>query len=64
MTTPDKCPNCAELDALFELQQTRVAAATKAWQDAHPDRADVFPDLGELVNWLMVRAGLAPIPRP
>lgn len=41
----------AELERLFELQQTRVKEATKLWQEAHSP--DVLPDLGKLVEWLL-----------
>lgn len=44
----------AELHALFALQQTRMAEATKAWQAATGKR-DVLPDLGDLLAWLMDR---------
>jgi len=44
-----------ERDALFDLQWRRSREADKLWQAAHPDRADVWPDLGELLGWLMSR---------
>lgn len=47
-----------ELEALIELQRRRVGAATEAWRAEH-NQPDVFPDLGELVEWLMEKAGKA-----
>lgn len=41
-----------ELRRLFEMQHRRTDEAVKLWRDAHPDR-DVFPDLGELLSWLL-----------
>ena len=43
----------AELDALFDLQWKRMGEATKAWQEAHPGKDDVWPDLGDLLTWLL-----------
>ena len=44
----------AELEALFALQQTRMAEATHMWQEA-TGKQDVLPDLGDLLAWLMAR---------
>jgi len=44
----------AELEALFALQQTRMAEATHMWQEA-TGKQDLLPDLGDLLAWLMVR---------
>jgi len=44
----------AELEALFALQQTRMAEATRMWQEA-TGKQDVLPDLGDLLAWLMAR---------
>ncbi len=41
-----------ELEALFDLQHTRVLTATKLWQKAHK-QPRVHPDLGKLVEWLL-----------
>lgn len=41
-----------ELNMLFEMQQRRVQKAIKLWQQATGNK-DVFPDLGELVEWLL-----------
>jgi hypothetical protein len=43
----------SELQALFDLQHTRVKAAEALWRKAHPGKEHVTPDLGELVGWLM-----------
>jgi len=45
----------AELEALFALQQTRMAEATEAWHKA-TGKHDVLPDLGDLLAWLMTRS--------
>lgn len=42
-----------ELQALFDLQQTRYGEATKMWRDAHPGNDLVMPDLGALLEWMM-----------
>ena len=40
--------------ALFDLQQTRMQTATALWQQEAPDeRANVWPDLGVLLTWLL-----------
>lgn len=45
-----------ELRALFDLQQTRMAAATALWRAEDPaTRAQVLPDLGALLQWLIER---------
>lgn len=43
----------AELERVFELQQTRMGKATKMWRKAHPGKKNVLPDLGDLLEWLM-----------
>jgi len=43
----------AELQALFDLQWKRMRLAEKLWCDAHPDRKNVRPDLGALIQWFM-----------
>lgn len=45
------------LDAVFNMQHKRLKRAEKAWQEAH-NKPDVIPDLGELVEWLMEKAGI------
>ena len=45
----------AELEALFALQQTRMAEATRMWQEAM-GKQDALPDLGDLLAWLIVRS--------
>jgi hypothetical protein len=42
----------AELEALFDLQRTRMAPATEAWQAA-TGRHGTLPDLGRLLDWLL-----------
>jgi len=44
----------AELQSLFDLQHTRTLMAAAMWQ-AETGK-DCFPDLGELVRWLMEKA--------
>lgn len=44
--------------ATFDLQHTRTVKADKLWQVAH-DKPDVWPDLGELIDWLLGRADAA-----
>jgi hypothetical protein len=41
----------AELEALFTLQQTRMAEATSAWQQTTGETG--LPDLGRLLTWLL-----------
>ena len=43
----------AELQALFGLQRTRMDAARALWQEAHPEKENVCPDLGDLLAWLI-----------
>lgn len=43
----------AELQSLFDLQRKRMDAARALWQQAHPDKENVWPDLGDLLAWLM-----------
>jgi hypothetical protein len=45
----------AEHDARFELCHKRTLEADKLWQQAH-NQPNVWPDLGELIEWLMKRA--------
>jgi hypothetical protein len=45
----------AELESLFALQQTRMAEATSAWQQATGETG--LPDLGRLLTWLLAEAG-------
>lgn len=44
----------AELNALFDLQHTRMAEATQLWR-RETGRENVSPDLGRLLEWLMER---------
>lgn len=39
-------------DRLIALQRKRTLAASEAWQKAH-NKPHTFPDLGELIDWLM-----------
>lgn len=43
------------LQSLFELQHKRVVEADKLWQKAH-DQPKAWPDLGELIDWLLSMA--------
>jgi len=47
----------AEKQSLFDLQHTRTLEASAAWQ-AEAGK-DCFPDLGELIRWLMEKAKLS-----
>ncbi len=44
-----------ELQALFDLQSTRMEKASALWREAHPSEKLVLPDLGDLLEWLMER---------
>jgi hypothetical protein len=47
----------AQYQQLFALQWNRVQEATKLWRAEDPEkRANITPDLGTLVGWLMERA--------
>lgn len=46
------------LNRLFDMQHRRMGKATLAWRDA-TGREHVSPDLGDLLQWLMERAGIA-----
>ncbi len=49
--------DAAALQALFDLQWTRMGEATAMWRAEKPDeRALIMPDLGDLLAWLMARA--------
>jgi len=52
---PEAGVRIAELEALFALQQTRMAEATEAWHKA-TGKHDVLPNLGDLLAWLMTRS--------
>ena len=41
-----------ELNALFDMQHTRIQKAQHLWQKA-TGKKETFPDLGELLEWLM-----------
>lgn len=45
-----------EVNRTFNLQRSRMGAATRLWQKA-TGRTDTWPDLGDLLAWLMKRAG-------
>lgn len=47
-----------ELQALFNLQHQRSLDAMKRWQQA-TGRDDVWPDLGEMLKWLLERDDIA-----
>jgi hypothetical protein len=44
---------CEELKKLFDLEWTRMRAATAFWQERNPGNDLVWPDLGDLLQWLM-----------
>lgn len=41
----------AEWDALFDLQHRAMVRATKVWQEAHPERPGIHPDLTKMLGW-------------
>lgn len=46
----------AEMQALFDLQWTRMGDATRLWVAEDPKtRAGILPDLGDLLTWLIKR---------
>ena len=47
-----------DLNRLFQMQHKRVFHADNLWREAHPGNENVIPDLGELVEWLVKKAGL------
>jgi len=50
----DQAAELAELRALFQLQWTRSREADARWRAEDPEaRANVWPDLGVLLKWLM-----------
>jgi len=46
----------AEKQSLFDLQHTRTLEADKLWQEETGHDCNCFPDLGELIRWLMEKA--------
>lgn len=54
------CAFCRDLQALFDMQQKRMAKATARWRAADPaTRQHVLPDLGDLLAWLMAETDRA-----
>jgi hypothetical protein len=50
----DQAGELAELRTLFQLQWTRSREADARWRAEDPEaRANVWPDLGVLLKWLM-----------
>jgi hypothetical protein len=50
----DQAAELTELRALFQLQWTRSREADARWRAEDPEaRANVWPDLGVLLKWLM-----------
>lgn len=47
-----------ELQALFDLQSTRMEAASALWREHNPRERYTEPDLGELLKWLADRLEL------
>lgn len=47
-----------DYDKMFDMQYSRSMEATALWREEDPEgRRLVFPDLGELLTWLMERGG-------
>lgn len=40
-------------EATFDLYSRASERAIALWQEAHPDRSDVWPDTAELIMWLI-----------
>lgn len=52
-----------ELQALFDVQWLRAREATAAWQAEDPAARELtWPDLGDLLAWLMAKARVGPRP--
>ncbi len=45
-----------ELQALIDMQHERVVEANRLWREAHPGNDLVMPDLGRLIDWLLLRS--------
>jgi hypothetical protein len=45
--------DAAQLNLTFDLQWEADQRAIKAWQAAHPERPNVWPDRCDMVVWLM-----------
>jgi len=45
-------------NCLIKLQHKRTVEASRLWQKAHGKSELEFPDLGELIEWLIKEAGL------
>lgn len=46
-----------EMECILDLQRTRIYEAKEHWRKAHREPL-TSPDLGQLVAWLMDKAGL------
>lgn len=44
-----------EFESLFDIQHKRMCEAVKIWHSAHPDKQNVIPDLGALLEWLLTQ---------
>lgn len=56
-TCKDWTQRLVEYECLFELGHSRVGEAIKHWQ-RETGQHHVHPDLGELMAWVMTKAGL------
>lgn len=56
-SAPKLLEDLTELEQLFALQRTRTLYADRLWQKEHK-KPGVYPDLGELIQWLLMKAGL------
>ena len=45
-----------DAQALLNMQHSRVVTATRLWREAHPGNDLVMPDLGRLIDWLLLRS--------
>jgi hypothetical protein len=52
---------CIELQATFDLRWKADMRAIKRWQEAHPDRKNVWPDHADMVVWLLEELGPGPL---
>lgn len=55
LTVADAIEELEAYDHSFELFEKATTVLTAAWQEAHPDRSNVWPDLTELCTWAAER---------
>lgn len=55
LTVVDAIEELEDYNHSFDLFHKAMTELTKAWQDAHPERGDVWPDMAELSTWAAER---------